>query len=143
MAVKRLINAGLDRSSVTCILIGSYTYRRPWVRYEVMKSLRRGNRIFGVHINSIRGKDRLTKPLGPNPLKYLGVSFSDSGITRTLHEFQNGEWEEYDEIGGSSCYLGDPVAERYCGKGFKLSRWYPVYDWAADEGYINFAKWSG
>jgi hypothetical protein len=142
-AVKRLINGGLDGSSVTCILIGSNTYERPWVRYEVMKSFRRGNRIFGVHINSIRGKNQLTKPLGPNPLKYLGVTFSESGVTRTLHEIRNGEWQEYDEIGGSACYQGNPVAERYRGKGFNFGRWYPVYDWAADEGYVNFVKWVG
>ena len=35
--------------------------------------------ILAVHINSIRGKDRLTKPLGPNPLSYVGVLVSDSG----------------------------------------------------------------
>lgn len=33
VALKRLINAGLDTTSNTCVLIGSETYERPWVRY--------------------------------------------------------------------------------------------------------------
>src|SRR5665213_1899503 len=85
-AVKRLVNSGLEGTSVTCLLIGSETYLRPWVRYEIMKSFRRGNAILGVQINSITGKDQQTKPSGPNPLAYLGVSFSATGQTGTLHE---------------------------------------------------------
>jgi hypothetical protein len=30
-ALKRLINDGLENTSVTCVLIGSETYVRPWV----------------------------------------------------------------------------------------------------------------
>ena len=55
-AVKRLINSGLDGTSVTCVLIGSQTYARPWVRYEILKSFCKGNSILAVHINPIRGK---------------------------------------------------------------------------------------
>src|SRR5512139_3197804 len=47
LAVKRLINGGLDRTTVTCVLIGSYTYSRPWVRYEILKSFKKGNNIIG------------------------------------------------------------------------------------------------
>src|SRR6202007_546106 len=67
-ALKRLINGGLDNTSNTCVLIGSSTYARPWARYEILKSFKRGNHLFGVHINAIKGKDGLTKIAGPNPL---------------------------------------------------------------------------
>ena len=63
-ALKRLINGGLDNTSNTCILIGSNTYARPWVRYEILQGFKRGNHLFGVHINSIKGKDGLTKNAG-------------------------------------------------------------------------------
>lgn len=65
LALKRLINAELQNSSVTTVLIGTHTWSRRWVRYEIMKSIERGNRLLGVHINSIPGKDKLTKELGP------------------------------------------------------------------------------
>jgi hypothetical protein len=140
-AVKRLIHSGLDGTSVTCVLIGSQTYARPWVRYEIMKSFRKGNRILGVHINSITGKDKQTKYQGPNPLEYLGVTFSQSGDTGTLYEKVDGNWQEYSEIDGSSTYRTGGVAEQYRGKGFNLGRWYKIFDWVSDDGYNNFADW--
>ncbi|MEF7612994.1 TIR domain-containing protein [Aquincola sp. MAHUQ-54] len=66
-ALKRLINGALYNTSNTCVLVGSQTYLRPWVRYEIMKSFTRGNHLLGVHINCIKGKDQKLKALGPNP----------------------------------------------------------------------------
>lgn len=43
--LKRLINESLSGTSVTCVLVGSQTYARPWVRYEIVRSMYRGNRI--------------------------------------------------------------------------------------------------
>jgi hypothetical protein len=143
MAVKRLINGGLDGTSVTCILIGSQTYARPWVRYEIMKSFKKGNRIFGVHINAIPDKDRRTKVPGPNVLDYLGVSYSGSGETVTLHEYGNGAWKEYAEVDDGASYRVNPVAQQYRGNGYKLSQWFPVYDWVANDGYNKFSDWAG
>ena len=140
-AVKRLIHSGLDGTTVTCVLIGSQTYARPWVRYEIMKSFRKGNRILGVYINAITGKDKLTKLQGANPLQYLGVSFSASGDTGTLYERIDDKWQEYTEIDGTATYQTGGVAEQYRGKGFNLGQWYRTYDWVSDDGYNRFADW--
>ena len=48
LAIKRMINKGLQGSSVTCVLVGQHTWQRPWVRYEILKSFARGNGILGV-----------------------------------------------------------------------------------------------
>ena len=100
LALKRLINSGLKNTSNTCILVGSETFNRRWVSYEIMKSLEVGNHIFCVHINSIKGKDQKTKPLGENPLYYLGVSFSDDGKKVNLHDFINNKWIKYPDLEG-------------------------------------------
>lgn len=142
IALKRLINAGLDQTSNTCVLIGSQTYVRPWVRYELLKSFKKGNHIFGVHINSIKSKDGQTKIKGPNPLEYVGVSFSDSGLTATLWEKKNDEWVEYNEIDGSASYRVE-VDQKYQGNGYNLSNFYSVYDWVIDDGFNNFSTWVG
>jgi hypothetical protein len=142
LAVKRMINTSLQNTSVTCILIGSNTYARPWVRYEMLKSFKKGNNIIGVHINSIRDKNQKTKPKGPNPLEYVGVTFSDSGKTAILWEKKDGKWVEYEEIDGSSRYTVN-VAQRYRGNGYNLSNWFTTYDWVANNGYDNFSKWVG
>ncbi len=53
LAIKRMINGGLEGSSVTCVLIGQETWQRPWVRYEILKSMARGNGILGVDIHDV------------------------------------------------------------------------------------------
>ena len=142
VALKRLINAGLEQTSNTCVLIGTQTYLRPWVRYELLKSFKKGNSIFGVHINSIKSKNGETKIKGANPLEYVGVSYSESGLTATLWEKGNDKWYEYTEIDGSSSYRVE-VAQKYRGKGFSLSQFYNVYDWISDKGFDNFSTWVG
>lgn len=142
LAVKRLINKGLEKTSTTCVLIGSNTYERPWVRYELLKSFKKGNNILAVHVNGIKDKDGNTKIKGPNPLKYVGVTFSDSGKTATLWEHKNGKWVEYTKIDGSASYRVD-VAHKYRGNGYNLSRFYNTYDWVSDHGFNNFATWVG
>jgi hypothetical protein len=142
IALKRLINSEIQNTSVTCILIGSHTWSRPWVRYEIFKSYKRGNHIIGVHINSIRGKDKRTKNIGLNPLDFLGVSFSLNGLYATLIEYINGKWLEYTEIDGrSTCRLSKPISSSYRGQAYQLSYFYNVYDWVKDRGYYNFSNW--
>lgn len=142
-ALKRLINSGLDGTSVTCVLIGSETHDRAWVRYEILKSFRKGNSILAVHVNPIRGRDQQTKPKGPNPLSYVGVTFSDSGETATLWEKIDGGWKEYSEIDGSASYQTGGVSPHLHGNSFNLSQFYREYDWTTDDGYKNFATWLG
>jgi MTH538 TIR-like domain (DUF1863) len=143
VALKRLINSGLDGTSTTCVLVGSQTYARPWVRYEILKSFRRGNSLLAVGINSIKGKDQQTKAAGPNPLEFVGVTYSDSGDTATLWEKVNNEWKEFTEIDGGSSYRTGGVLLQYRGNGYNLSRWYSKYDWTSDKGYDNFSSWVG
>ena len=139
-ALKRLINRGLSGTSNTCVLIGSFTYARPWVRYEIMKSFKKGNHIFGVHINSIKDKKGNTKRKGANPFEYLAVSFSKSGRTASLLEYKNGRWVRYEKIDGSSSYRLN-VQSKYRGKCLLLSRLFSTFDWVRDKGYRNFPKW--
>lgn len=139
-ALKRLINGALENTTNTCVLIGSQTFARPWVRYELLKSFRRGNYIFGVHINSIKSKEGNIEALGPNPLQYVGVTFSQNGDLATLWEKNGGGWVKYDKIDGSADYACQ-VEQQYRGKGFNLGNWYPIYDWNSNDGYNNFGSW--
>ena len=143
VGIKRVVNSGLEGTTVTCVLIGSETYTRKWVRYEILKSFKRGNSILAVNINSIKGRDQQIKAKGSNPLNHLGVTFSESGLTATLWEYTNGNWIEYSEIDGRSSYQLDAVDPRYRGKGFKLTEWCKEYDWVANDGYTNFGTWVG
>jgi len=138
LALKRLINAELQNTSVTAVLIGSRTWARRWVRYEIMKSIERGNFLLGVHINSIKGKDEMYKELGSNPFDNLGLKIDGEGTMAKPTEWKNGKWSYYSDLDPFSVPQ-QPEANR--GKHLRLSHWLPVYDWVANRGYDNFNSW--
>lgn len=138
LAIKRMINAELQNTSVTAILIGSQTFARPWVRYEMMKSVERGNLVLGIHINGISGRNQETKPLGPTPLDYMGLLISEDGLKGTPTVWNGAEWVFYSDVETFSLNE-QPLAKR--AKNFQLSHWCRTYDWIADRGYDNFKSW--
>lgn len=140
LALKRLINSELQNTSVTCVLVGTNTFERRWVDYEIMKSLEKGNEILAIHINGIVGKDGNKKKNGNNPLHYLGYSFINNGRTIKLHNYINGEWVDYTDLDGWNV---NQVDEKYRGIVYRLSSEYSIYDWIADDGYTNFDAWIG
>lgn len=140
IALKRLINGALENTTNTCVLVGTQTYARPWVRYEILKSFKRGNHLLAVHVNSIRGKDQTTKPLGLNPFEHVGVTYSSDGRTATMWEKNGAEWVKYDKIDGTPDFgVQDQASHR--GKGFNLGHFYKIHDWVSDDGYNNFSRW--
>ncbi len=52
-AIKRWIDNQMDETSATIVLIGAETLNRPYVQYEICKSIDRGNALIGVYINHI------------------------------------------------------------------------------------------
>jgi hypothetical protein len=139
LSLKRLINGGLENTTVTVVLIGSFTYERRWVRYEIMKSMERGNNIIGIHINGINGKDGKSKDLGPNPFKYLTYEYSDDGSKLYLYEWANTKWISYSDL--ESYKLKTVTSKSNWNKSYQLSKLYKVYKWNADDGYNNFSDW--
>jgi len=136
-AVKRLVNSSLENTSATCALIGTETWRRPWVRYEILKSYDRNNVLFGIHINSIPDKNRQTFPQGPNPFAFLGFVISEDGKKLTYCEHNGAGWSVYQDLPPKATNFD----RQYWGKSYKLSGWVPCYDWTAGDGYTNFAAW--
>ena len=137
-AMKKMIDDELQNTSVTAVLVGSHTWYRRWVRYEIMKSVERGNRVLGIHINSIPGKDQKTKALGPDPFNNLGLQISDDLKTGKPTEWDGEKWIWFADLGPF------PIIEQpaeYKGTNFKLSKWCHTYDWVADNRFANFSKW--
>jgi len=137
-ALKRLINAELKGSSVTAVLIGTETYNRRWVRYEIMKSVEKGNLVLGIHINSIKGRDGYKKLKGPEPFDYLGLLVSDDGLHATPTEWSGERWAVYSDL-TSFPISEQPLSRR--GRNCQLSTWFSTYDWIQDDGYNNFIYW--
>ncbi len=138
LALKRMINSELKNTSVTAVLIGSQSYARPWVRYEIFKSIEVGNTLVGIHINSIKGKDEKTKNKGPNPFDYCGLRISDDGTTGTPIIWKSDKWYYFSKLDG---FTIRKQPEKHRGKNVKLSTWYSTYDWVGNNGNLNFKDW--
>lgn len=143
----KLIEDGLKNTSVTTILIGEDTANRKWVNYEIVKSFDKGNGIFGIHINRIKGRTGLTAR-GQNPLDRLGFEVSDEGTKIRFYELTNHKWRPFQllpEINNkksNTIYFDDHWWRgNEFGKFFRFSDKFKTFCWDFDEGQKNFASW--
>jgi len=67
-AVQSWIDDQLRGSSVTVVLIGAETANRPWVKYEIAKSIEMGKGLIGIYINRVPSMLSPSDPRGANPL---------------------------------------------------------------------------
>lgn len=140
MAIKRLINSGLENTSVTVALIGSETYARRWVRYEIFKSIERGNDIFGIYINNIKCRNGYTKLNGPNLFDFIGLEISSNGMQARPTEWDGYKWIYSKDAEAFNVNLAD---SNLWSKNTQLSHWIRVKDWVSDDGFNNFKNWVG
>lgn len=103
-ALERLILNGLKRTSVTAVLIGEETAYREWVRYEIVQSFVRGNGLLGVHLHTIKDKNRRYGARGVNPFSKLAYRINSSANRLEIFERVHGRWLPYKPM--PSCDLG-------------------------------------
>ncbi|MGE0501386.1 MAG: TIR domain-containing protein [Rhizobiaceae bacterium] len=138
--IKRVIREGMEGSSVVCVLVGSETWSRPWVRYEIARSVIDGKGLLAVQINGIRHHgEKQYQRWGFNPLDHMGVAQLHDGSFR-LCERDYAEWRFYREYS-----LSVPLP-RYLPKpnpGFvtPLSRSTLERDYAMHSGHANIGLW--
>lgn len=137
--IKSLIDEELKGSSVTCVLIGSDTYSRRWVRYEIMKSFEMKKGQVGVGINWIKDKNGNTKFWrGENPFDFLSVKVSKDGKLIDLFEYKNDSWIVYKDL---PRIKNSHFKQKKFGKEFTLSDFYYRYSYDWNNGKENFTKW--
>ena len=66
--VKKMIDEALKGTSVTVVLIGAETANRPYVKYEIQKSVEVGNGLVGVYIHNVKNSNGFASTRGANPL---------------------------------------------------------------------------
>lgn len=89
--IRRMILRHLQNTSVTVVLIGRDTARRPWVKYEIAQSIARNNGILGVYIDHLKNQESkidrwFFQP--PKPLVPRGVKFPTYDWDRNLDRFR-------------------------------------------------------
>lgn len=145
--LKKLVEDGLKNTSVTTVLIGENTSNRKWVNYEIVKSFDKGNGIFGIHINRIKGRTGLTKR-GQNPLDRLGFKISEEGTKIHFYELTNNKWRPFQLLSeinnkkSNTIYFDDHWwSGNEFGRFFRFSDKFKTFCWDFDEGNKNFGSW--
>ncbi len=90
-AVHRWINNQLNGTSVTVVLIGSETLSRPFVKYEICESVKRGNAIIGVYIHNI--KDMLTQKTSLKGIAHTVIGTNGYGKSVYFDEICDGLYD--------------------------------------------------
>ena len=151
-ALKRLIREGVHYTSAICVLVGSETWLRRWVKYEVARAVIDRKGLLAVHLNSIRHhQTRTPHTRGRNPLDFMAV-----GKVQTLggaryflfekvakpdglggYRLEWHRYEDYTEPVTRPAWVDDPQP----GYVTPLSTNAYVYDYIADEGHKNIGAW--
>ncbi len=66
-SIEKWIDANMSGKSCVVVLIGTDTYKRPWVQYEIKKAWRDGKGLLGIHIHNLKDPSTGTCSKGTNP----------------------------------------------------------------------------
>lgn len=136
--LKKFLREGLKYSSVTCVLAGTSTWARRWVRYEIVRSILKGNGLFTVDIHNVENTEGKGSEKGANPLAQIGVYRSNGGVY--FAEWKGGKWVKY-----SDYTLAIPEGDLWFtapAKGVgQLSTHCLRYDFVAQNGRDNLTGW--
>lgn len=142
-SLKAMIRDGVDRTSAVCVLVGTNTFKRRWVRYEIARSIIDGRGLLAVHINSIKHHQPPYQPdaRGFNPCAAMGVYKANGSFYLAELNYKNSQWtwEKYaDYVSSISVpkYMKAPVNTDV----MKLSDYTLEYDWALN-GHSNIGGW--
>lgn len=89
-AIKKWIDNQLEGTSVTVVLVGEKTCSSRWVKYEIEKSIERGNGLLGIDISKIKDlQGNTSERCGEIPKGYkFYLWYKDNGYSKM------GEWIE-------------------------------------------------
>jgi MTH538 TIR-like domain (DUF1863) len=153
-ALKRLIRAGVRYTSAVCVLVGTNTWDRRWVRYEIARAIIDGRGLLTVHLNNINHhQTKGPHPLGHNPLAFMGIAKlqRDARLPPRYYLYekrlvQNGygqlteEWNPYSDH-------TDPVKKPAWLTDTSVDHVVPLsvdaaeYDYELDHGNRNIGSW--
>ena len=138
--LKAFLRDGLKNTSVTCVLNGLETHKRRWVRYEIVRSIVKGNGVLTVDINGIKDQSQSVTSRGPDPLDYVGLYKTGNGIYfAEINEV--GQWILYEDyksaIAEKDLWFTAPKSS----VPVPLSKHCLRYDFALQNGRTNIGGW--
>lgn len=99
--IENWIDEQLKGTSVTVVLIGTDTYGKKWINYEIKASHNKGNGMLGIYIHNVKDSQGKTTTKGNNPFTYYEFKKEGKVITYPVYDYVNndgynnmGDWIE-------------------------------------------------
>ena len=153
-SIKAIIRYGVSYTSAVCVLVGTETWSRPWVRYEIARAIIDGKGLLAVHLNNIpHHRTRTAHPLGINPFDFMAIGKVQPSILQPAKYFlfervarpdgvggYQWSWERYENHADAvdlPRWVSDPPA----GHVTPLSVNADEYDFTNDVGHKHLGSW--
>jgi hypothetical protein len=137
-ALASMIDKGLAGTSTTCVLAGTETWSREWVKYEIARSLERGNGLLAVFIHNCPCPRNGRSLQGFNPLDQIALG-SDMRIYEWVSHVG---WKLFRRVPEELTSWPGWLPKAASGQLVQLSAGARSYDWVADDGVRNLIHWT-
>lgn len=85
-AIKKWIDDNMSYRSCVVVLVGTDTYRRPWVKYEMEKAWKDGKGLLGIHIHNLNCPNNGKSSKGINPFEQFNFSIDGKVIVPKCYD---------------------------------------------------------
>jgi hypothetical protein len=153
-AIKAIIRYGVSYTSAVCVLVGTESWSRRWVRYEIARAIIDGKGLLAVHLNNINHhQTQSPHPLGRNPLDFMAIGKVQPNPSKPPKYFLFEKLAVPDGAGGyrwAWCRYEDHtddvdlpgwVTDPPVGQVTPLSDNADEYDFANDVGHKHLGSW--
>ena len=131
-SLKRFLAKDMEGSSVVCVLVGTETALRRWVRFEILQALFDSRGLLGIRIHTIGGFDKQPSAEGPNPFDLLGVYVKEKKMYVIERPSSSDGWSYTADFGQKVLpkwpYQGTLPSD---GSHDSLSKFFTLRDWSA------------
>ena len=85
-AIEKWIDDNMSGKSCVIVLIGTDTYKRPWVKHEIKKAWKDGKGLLGVHIHNLKCPNNGTCSKGKNPFDDISFTLDGKAVTPKVYD---------------------------------------------------------
>jgi hypothetical protein len=95
-AVEKWIDENMKYRSCVVVLIGTETYKRPWVNYEIKKAWRDGKGLLGIFVHNLKCPNTGLCATGANP--FDAITFKLDGAVVVPKAYEPKAFDAYNDI---------------------------------------------
>jgi hypothetical protein len=111
-AIEKWIEDNMNYKNCVVVLIGEETYKRPWVKYEILKAWKDKKGLLGIYIHNLKDPKTGKCSKGTNPFEQF--TFNDGTKLSTKVKCYNpSATDTYNDISGNlESWIEDAIESR-------------------------------